>query len=113
MRCGPVLTMYSQLGKGIPAYPSRDALLASQFRKGIAIPIIKTLDVFHTCNKIAWRCTASDLAKDILPVNMMFTFDVVPVNNTDAPSPELVSAVVTPSIADSTIGSHHGPSIYD
>ena len=105
------LTMCSQLGKGVPAYPSRDALQASQFRKGIAIPIIKTLDVFHTCNKIAWRCTASGLAQDILPVNMMFTFDIVPMNRTNFSAPGPVPAAVTAAVADSTIGSPANPAV--
>ena len=41
----------------------------------------------------------------------MFTFDITQVNNTDVPSPERVSAVVTSTAAESTIGSPANPAV--
>ncbi len=69
---------------------------------------MKTLDVFFGCTKIAWRCTSSGLAKDILPVNMIFTFDVLRVGDSNATVAEPAGPVpveILSTAAESTIGS--------
>ncbi|KAM7185511.1 hypothetical protein V8F20_011767 [Naviculisporaceae sp. PSN 640] len=39
-----------------------------------AIPSMKTLEVFHSCNKISWRWNVEGLARNIYPVKGINTF---------------------------------------
>jgi hypothetical protein len=56
----------------MPAYASREALMEMQFQKGIEIPILKTIDVFFSCHKIAWLWSATGLGTNEYPVNGLF-----------------------------------------
>ncbi|PSR78299.1 hypothetical protein BD289DRAFT_128045 [Coniella lustricola] len=70
----------SGLPLGEPAYPSRDVYIATQFVTP-ALPTVTTIDTFASCNKIAWRWTATGIGSNALPVNGIITFDIDTDNN--------------------------------
>lgn len=63
---------------GTPAYPSKQAFIAGQAQTP-ALPGLKTLEVFHTCNKIAWRWIVTEFGTRTAEVKAMIQLDVDPV----------------------------------
>lgn len=62
---------------GTPAYPSKQAFIAGQAQTP-ALPGLKTLEVFHTCNKIAWRWIVTEFGTRQFEVKALITMDVDP-----------------------------------
>lgn len=40
------------------------------------IPVVKTLDYFYSCNKLAWRWTGEQIGSSAFPVNGIITIDL-------------------------------------
>jgi len=65
---------------GSATFPNREAFIVGQGAQP-AIPTIQTLDVFHTCNKIAWRWLATGIGSGKDEVKGINTFTVNPTTN--------------------------------
>lgn len=64
-----------QLGQ--PAYPSKQAYIDSQAQTP-PLPVVETLGVFNTCDKISWRWRATGIGSNQFEINGIINFDVNP-----------------------------------
>lgn len=64
-----------QLGQ--PAYPSKQAYIDSQAQTP-PLPVVETLGVFSTCDKISWRWRASGIGSNQFEINGIINFEVNP-----------------------------------
>ncbi|KAI3395274.1 hypothetical protein diail_1628 [Diaporthe ilicicola] len=62
---------------GQPAYPSKQAYIDSQAQTP-PLPVVETLDVFNTCNKISWRWKATGIGSNQLEINGIIVFETNP-----------------------------------
>ncbi|KAG6368947.1 hypothetical protein INS49_003165 [Diaporthe citri] len=71
-----ILTL-SQRPLGQPAYPSKQAYIDSQAQTP-PLPVVDTLGVFNTCDKISWRWRATGIGSNQFEINGIINFDVNP-----------------------------------
>jgi hypothetical protein len=62
---------------GAPTFPGLQAFIAGQGSQP-PIPSITTLDIFFSCNKIAWRWLATGIGSGQYEVKGIDTFTVTP-----------------------------------
>lgn len=73
-----IILTYSHLPQlGQPAYPSKQAYIDSQAQTP-PLPVVDTLGVFNTCDKISWRWRATGIGSNQFEINGIINFDVNP-----------------------------------
>jgi len=60
---------------GVTTFPSKDAFIGGQGQQP-PIPSLQTLDIFHSCNKIAWRWLATGIGSGTFEVKGINAFTV-------------------------------------
>ncbi|KAF3761879.1 hypothetical protein M406DRAFT_333924 [Cryphonectria parasitica EP155] len=60
---------------GQPAYPSKEVYIATQFQTP-PLPVVQTLDVFATCDRISWRWNASGIGSNQYEIKGIIVLDV-------------------------------------
>lgn len=72
-----MLTDTDFLQFGQPAYPSKQAYIDSQFQTP-PLPVVNTLGVFYTCDKISWRWQATGIGSNQFEINGIINFETNP-----------------------------------